>query len=93
VLQRLRDAGLSAELDLRNEKINYKVREHSLAKVPVMLVCGKREADEATVNMRRLGSRDQVSMGLGEAIAALVDEATPPDIRRQRARIAATEAA
>ena len=93
MLQRLRDAGLSAELDLRNEKINYKVREHSLAKVPVMLVCGKREADEDTVNIRRLGSRDQVSVGLDEAIAALVDEATPPDIRRKLERIAASKAA
>ncbi len=93
VLQRLRDAGLNAELDLRNEKINYKVREHSLAKVPVMLVVGKREADEDTVNVRRLGSRDQVSMGLNESIAALVDEATPPDIRRKQERIAAANAA
>ena len=89
VLQKLRDAGLNAELDLRNEKINYKVREHSLAKVPVMLVCGKREAEEETVNMRRLGSRDQVSMSLTDALAALVDEATPPDIKRKKAAIAA----
>ena len=77
-------AGLRVELDLRNEKINYKVREHSLAKVPVILVCGKREAEEGTVNIRRLGAKDQTSMTLDEAIAALVDEATPPDLRRQR---------
>ena len=82
VVARLKAAGLSAEADLRNEKINYKVREHSLAKVPVILVCGKREAEERTVNMRRLGSRDQQSMTLGEAVAALADEATPPDIKR-----------
>jgi threonyl-tRNA synthetase len=84
VVARLRDAGLLAEADLRNEKINYKVREHSLAKVPVILVCGKREAEEGTVNLRRLGSRDQQSLALDEAVAALVDEATPPDIRRKR---------
>ena len=86
------DAGLSVEIDLRNEKINYKVREHSLAKVPVILVCGKREAEEGTVNIRRLGSRDQQSMTLEEAIAALVDEATPPDVKRRRAARAARAA-
>jgi threonyl-tRNA synthetase len=75
-------AGLRAEPDLRNEKINYKVREHSLAKVPVILVIGKREAAERAVNMRRLGSQDQRSMALDHAIRALVDEATPPDMRR-----------
>ena len=85
VVARLKAVGLSAEVDLRNEKINYKVREHSLAKVPVILVCGKREAEEETVNMRRLGSRDQVSLGLGEAITALRDEAVPPDLKRLRA--------
>jgi threonyl-tRNA synthetase len=57
--------------------------------VPVMLVCGKREAEEGTVNIRRLGSRDQRSMTLDEAIAELVDEATPPDIKRRRAAKAA----
>ncbi len=82
VVKKLKAAGLMAEADLRNEKINYKVREHSLAKVPVMLVCGRREAEETTVNIRRLGSRDQVSMSLDAAIAMLVDEATPPDVRR-----------
>jgi len=85
VLQALRDAGLKAQVDVRNEKINYKVREHSLAKVPVILVCGRREAEEGTVNVRRLGSKDQKSMGLDEAIAAFVDEATPPDVKRKKA--------
>ena len=89
VTAKLKDVGLSVETDLRNEKINYKVREHSLAKVPVMLVCGKREAEEGTVNIRRLGSRDQQSMTLDAAIAELVDEATPPDIKRRRAAKAA----
>jgi threonyl-tRNA synthetase len=74
----LRKAGLKAELDLRNEKINYKVREHSLTKVPVLLVVGKREAGEGTVSMRRLGSSDQKVMPLAEAVAALVAEARPP---------------
>jgi threonyl-tRNA synthetase len=77
----LRKAGLRAEADLRNEKINYKVREHSLAKVPVILVVGKREMDEQAVNMRRLGSQDQKSMSLVDAITALVAEATAPDLR------------
>jgi threonyl-tRNA synthetase len=85
VVDRLKAAGLAAEPDLRNEKINYKVREHSLAKVPVILVCGRREAEEGTVNLRRLGSRDQQSMGLDEAVSMLVDEAVPPDVRRKRA--------
>jgi threonyl-tRNA synthetase len=84
VVKKLKAAGLSADIDLRNEKINYKVREHSLAKVPVILVCGRREAEEGTVNMRRLGSQDQKSYALGEAIAALVAEATPPDVKRTK---------
>ena len=82
VTEKLRKAGLLAEADIRNEKINYKVREHSLAKVPVIMVCGMREAEEGSVNIRRLGSKDQTSMSLVDAIAALVDEATAPDVRR-----------
>jgi len=78
----LRKAGLRAEADLRNEKINYKVREHSVAKVPVILVVGKREMEEKAVNMRRLGSQNQTAMKLAEATAALVEEATPPDLKR-----------
>jgi threonyl-tRNA synthetase len=73
-------AGLRVETDLRNEKINYKVREHSLAKVPVMFVVGKREADEKTVSIRRLGSQSQETMPLADAIRAVAAEATPPDI-------------
>jgi threonyl-tRNA synthetase len=84
VVKRLKQAGLSAEADLRNEKINYKVREHSLAKVPVILVCGKREAEENTVNIRRLGSREQQSLSLDEAVASLAEEAVPPDLRRKQ---------
>ncbi len=73
-------AGLRVETDLRNEKINYKVREHSLAKVPVMLVVGKREAEERKVSIRRLGSDKQTVIALDEAIAALVAEAKPPGL-------------
>ncbi|KAB2913160.1 MAG: threonine--tRNA ligase [Hyphomicrobiaceae bacterium] len=91
VLAVVHRAGLRATVDLRNEKINYKVREHSLAKVPVLLVVGKREADEGTVSVRRLGSQQQQVMPLAEAIAALAQEAEPPDLRRRR-ELAATAA-
>ena len=79
-----RRAGLRVELDLRNEKINYKVREHSLAKVPALLVVGKKEAETHSVSVRRLGSEGQKVMSLDDALAALVDEATPPDVKRAR---------
>src|SRR3546814_4971526 len=72
---------LRAESDLRNEKINYKVREHSLAKVPYLLVVGKREAEEGTVAIRTLGHDGQRIMPLAEAIAMLKAEATPPDLK------------
>jgi threonyl-tRNA synthetase len=82
VLARLRAAGIRAEADLRNEKINYKVREHSLAKVPLLLVVGKREAEEGTVALRRLGSEDhQKMMSIDEAVDMIVAEAEPPDLR------------
>jgi len=82
VVAKLTAAGIRADTDLRNEKINYKVREHSLAKVPNLLVVGRREADEGTVALRRLGSDEhQKVMTLDEAIAALKAEATPPDLR------------
>ena len=82
VAAKLSAAGLRVETDLRNEKINYKVREHSLAKVPNLLVVGKREAEEGTVALRPLGegARQEV-LGLDEAIARLVSEALPPDLR------------
>jgi threonyl-tRNA synthetase len=81
--------GLRAEADLRNEKINYKVREHSLAKIPVLLVVGKKEAEERTVSIRRFGSQQQTSMPLDAALAALVAEALPPDQKREQADDAA----
>lgn len=74
--------GLRVELDLRNEKINYKVREHSLAKVPALVVVGRKEAAERTVSIRRLGSPNQTAMTLDEALASLVAEASPPDTLR-----------
>jgi threonyl-tRNA synthetase len=83
VAARLRAAGLRVETDIRNEKINYKVREHSLAKVPNLLVVGRREAEEGTVALRQLGTegRQQV-VALDDLVAQLVAEAMPPDLRR-----------
>ena len=78
-------AGLRARADVRNEKISYKVREHSLAKVPVIFAVGKREAEEKTVTIRRLGSQAQTTMPLAEALAALEAEAIPPDVKRAKA--------
>ena len=77
-----RKRGLRVEADLRNEKIGYKVREHSLAKVPVLIAVGKKEAAERTLSIRRLGSPGQQSLATEEALAELVAEATPPDLRR-----------
>jgi threonyl-tRNA synthetase len=82
VAAKLAAAGIRVETDLRNEKINYKVREHSLAKVPLLLVVGKREAEEGTVALRRLGSEEhQKMMSLEEALAMIRDEMRPPDLR------------
>ena len=81
VVAKLQAAGIRVESDLRNEKINYKVREHSLAKVPNLLVVGKREADEGTVALRVLGSQGQEVLGLDEVVARLAKEALPPDMR------------
>ncbi|WP_337269752.1 threonine--tRNA ligase [Oryzifoliimicrobium ureilyticus] len=83
VAEALRDAGLVVETDFRNEKINYKIREHSVTKVPVIIVCGKKEAEERSVNIRRLGSQQQTAMSLDDALASLALEATPPDLRRK----------
>lgn len=80
VLKTLREAGIRAEIDLRNEKISYKVREHSLAKIPYIFVAGKREATEKTVAIRRLGSDQQEVLALREALAKLEKEATPPQV-------------
>jgi threonyl-tRNA synthetase len=82
VVAAARKAGLRVNGDLHNEKINYKVRQHSLAKVPALLVVGKKEAAERLVSIRRLGSEGQTVMPLDEAIKTLVAEATPPDVKR-----------
>ncbi|WP_144753463.1 threonine--tRNA ligase [Bartonella saheliensis] len=82
ITARLKAAGLSATTDLRKEKINYKIREHSLQKVPVILVCGKREAETNSVNVRRLGSPTQTFLSVEEAIKQLLNESTPPDLQR-----------
>jgi threonyl-tRNA synthetase len=89
VLRACLDAGLRAELDTRNEKINYKIREHSLAKVPVLMVVGKKEAEAREVNIRRLGSPDQKSSSLEAALKALGVEAMPPDLAAKAAKAAA----
>ena len=78
VVARLKAAGLNAEVDLRNEKIGYKVREHSVAKVPVILAAGGREAKTETVAMRRLGSKQQEILALDEAVDRLQKEAAGP---------------
>lgn len=91
VAAELEQVGLRVETDLRNEKINYKIREHSLAKVPIILVVGKRETEQETVNMRRLGSQDQRTLALSDALQELSAEAVPPDIRRRGSRPAAVQ--
>ncbi len=81
VVARLKAKGLRAEADVRNEKINYKVREHSLGKVPVILAVGMREVEEQSVSMRRLGEKGSKVLGIDEAVEALAAEATPPDLK------------
>jgi threonyl-tRNA synthetase len=79
VAEACKAAGLRVETDLRNEKIGYKIREHSLKKVPVILTVGKREAEDKSVAVRRFGSQDNTAMSLKDAVAALAKEATTPD--------------
>jgi threonyl-tRNA synthetase len=81
VAAKFKAAGLRVETDLRNEKVGYKIREHSLAKVPVIAVVGRNEAAEGKVALRRFGSQDQTVVTVEEAIAMLTVEATPPDLR------------
>jgi threonyl-tRNA synthetase len=81
VVEALRAAGLRAEADTRNEKINYKVREHSLGKVPAILALGLKEVEGRSVSLRRLGAEHQMVMPLDEAVALLAAEAAPPDLR------------
>ena len=81
VIETLTAAGVRAEADTRNEKINYKVREHSVGKVPVILAVGAREVEEKTVSVRRLGEKQTSVQSLADVAAALGIEATPPDLR------------
>ena len=81
VIETLTAAGVRAEADIRNEKINYKVREHSVGKVPVILAVGAREVEEKTVSVRRLGEKQTSVQSLADVAAALKVEATPPDLR------------
>jgi len=85
LVKQLRAAGIRAELDARNEKINYKVREHSMQKVPLMFVVGKREAEEGTVSVRRLGTEGQKVVPSMDAIVELMTEAQAPDLKRAAA--------
>ena len=81
IVEALKKAGIRAEADIRNEKINYKVREHSLTKVPAILAIGMKEVEERTVSIRRLDQQGSRTLSLDEAIASLTAEATPPDLR------------
>lgn len=81
VVERLKAAGIRVEADLRNEKINYKVREHSVGKVPNILVVGMRESEEGKVALRRLGQKEQEFLTLDEVVAMLQNEALPPDLK------------
>ncbi|RCL03511.1 MAG: threonyl-tRNA synthetase [Candidatus Tokpelaia sp. JSC161] len=82
ITSKLQAIGLVTQADLRNEKINYKIREHSLQKVPVILICGQREKEKGTVNVRRLGTKNQVELFLDALILELKKEATPPDLKQ-----------
>jgi threonyl-tRNA synthetase len=81
IVATLNALGVRAEADVRNEKINYKVREHSVGKVPVILAIGAREVEERTVTVRRLGEKQTSVQSLDNVKAALAVEATPPDLR------------
>jgi threonyl-tRNA synthetase len=81
LVKQMKAEGIRVELDARNEKINYKVREHSVQKVPLIFVVGKREAEEGTVSVRRLGSEGQTVMPFAEAINLLLAESAPPDLK------------
>ncbi len=82
VVEAAKDAGLRVEIDTRNEKIGYKIREHSTGKIPVIIAVGEREAEAGTVAIRRLGSQDQTILPLAQAIAEIAEEAIAPDLRK-----------
>ena len=82
VVEAAKDAGLRVEIDTRNEKIGYKIREHSTGKIPVIIAVGEREAEAGTVAIRRLGSQEQTILPLADAIAEIAKEAMAPDLRK-----------
>ncbi len=82
VVEAAKDAGLRVEIDTRNEKIGYKIREHSTGKIPVIIAVGEREAEAGTVAIRRLGSQEQTILPLAEAMAQIAEEALAPDLRK-----------
>ena len=82
IVDALKVVGIKAESDLRNEKISYKVREHSLAKVPIILAVGNREVDEKTVTIRKLGEKHTKTVGVDQVIIDLQKEGVAPDIKR-----------
>jgi threonyl-tRNA synthetase len=85
VADAFKKAGFRVETDLRNEKISYKVREHSVMKVPFIIAVGGREEESRTIALRRLGSANQETLALSDALNTLGDEILPPDIRREAA--------
>jgi threonyl-tRNA synthetase len=91
VASQLRAAGVRVETDFRNEKINYKIREHSLAKVPLIAVVGRKEAEERKVAVRRLGGEAQTILSLADMVQATRQEALPPDHKRQSVQALAAE--
>ena len=82
-VEKLKAAGIRAEADIRNEKINYKVREHSLSKVPVILAVGKKEVEDGTVTLRRLGEKQTSVEPLDSLMTSLAQDALPPDLARK----------
>ena len=84
LVARARQMGLRVELDIRNEKINYKVREHSLAKVPLLFVIGKKEAAEKTISIRQLGKQEQITLPVAAALDRIVQQAIPPDLEPEK---------
>ena len=79
VLQQLRIEGLNAEMDLRNEKISYKIREHSTSKIPIIIIIGKKEVEQQTLSLRRLGSDTTETIDIKDALSLLKKEASSPN--------------
>ena len=84
VASSFKKVGMRCKVDDRNEKINYKVREHSIAKIPIIAVVGEKEVESRTINVRRLGIKESQTIALHDAITKLSMEATPPDLKLER---------